>query len=159
GVIEMLMGIQDLRDAVALLLRALEALARIQRIYHQRLAALRAGDQVVEISQVVRGPDSFDEHRAHGLRVSGSEGLIEQSMLRCARHAVAPRGAFSDHRVDVDVPPHALGPFADVEQAEAAVTGWQAIDAVHLEADTGIDDVEHELLAVHRQPYRGALGT
>src|SRR5690242_1452331 len=62
GVIEVLVRVEHLRDREALPARRIETLAGIERIDDQRLSSLRAGNQVLEIPEVVGGPDSFDQH-------------------------------------------------------------------------------------------------
>ena len=76
GVIQVLMGVEDLGDGEAMLARGLQALVRIERIDDQSFTGLRAGDQVVEVSQVVRGPDSFDQHAipSRGVRAAFRPG-------------------------------------------------------------------------------------
>lgn len=56
----MVMGVQNLGDLPALFLGGGQALVILQRIDGQRLAAIRAGDQIIEIAVLVLGPDLFD---------------------------------------------------------------------------------------------------
>ena len=62
GMIAVLVGIQDLCDSPASLRRNREALVEVQRVYGECVAGLRAGDQVVEITVGIPGPDLFDDH-------------------------------------------------------------------------------------------------
>jgi hypothetical protein len=62
GVIAMLVGVEDLRDRPPARLRCIQAQPPFERVDRQRLAGLRAGDQVVEVAVVIGGPDAFDEH-------------------------------------------------------------------------------------------------
>src|SRR5690606_24948499 len=64
GVVEVLVRVQDLRDLPAALLRGGEALRVVERVDRQRLARLRACDQVVEVAVGIRRPDALDDHRA-----------------------------------------------------------------------------------------------
>ena len=61
-VVGMLMRVEDLRDRPATLIRHVQTLREVERVYRQRLASLRAGDQVVEITVGIAGPDLFDNH-------------------------------------------------------------------------------------------------
>jgi hypothetical protein len=62
GVVVVLVRVQDLRDGEAVRARGVEALPRVERIDDERLAGFRACDQVLEIAQLVRRPDAFDQH-------------------------------------------------------------------------------------------------
>ena len=62
GVVVVLVRVEDLRDAPAVLLGRGQALAVIERVDRQRLAGLFAGDQVVVVAVRVAGPDAFDDH-------------------------------------------------------------------------------------------------
>ena len=62
GMVLVFVGVDDLRDLPALLFGARQALLVIQRIDRQRLAGLRADDQVVKVAVGVCGPDLFDNH-------------------------------------------------------------------------------------------------
>lgn len=55
-VIAMLVGVQDMREGPAARADPLEAGLPVQRVDRQRLAALLAGDQIVEIAPAVGGP-------------------------------------------------------------------------------------------------------
>src|SRR5688572_16874496 len=70
-----------------------------------------------------------------------AQRFVEQSVLGFQRYPNAHGGAFADHGVDLDAAAHELEPLADAEQAEAALAGRQALDAIHLEAHARIDDV------------------
>src|SRR5580658_16327 len=66
GVVAVLVSVQDLGDGPALRTRRGLAQAPLQRIDRQRLAGLRAGDEIVEIAVIVGGPDAFDDHDLTG---------------------------------------------------------------------------------------------
>ena len=61
GVVEVFVRVEDLRDLPITLLGGGQALRMIQRIDRERLAGLRAGNQVVEVAIVVCGPDLLDD--------------------------------------------------------------------------------------------------
>jgi hypothetical protein len=61
GVVVMLVRVEDLRDAPAVLLGRGQALAVIERVDRQRLAAVGTRDQVVVVAVGVAGPDAFDD--------------------------------------------------------------------------------------------------
>ena len=62
GVVVVLVRVENLRDLPALRLGGGQALAVVQRIDRERLAALGAGDQVVVVAVGVAGPDALDDH-------------------------------------------------------------------------------------------------
>ena len=61
-VIAVLMRVEDLRDVPASLLCGRKALCIVQRINRQRLARLRAGNQVIKISIRIPRPDLLNDH-------------------------------------------------------------------------------------------------
>jgi hypothetical protein len=61
-VVTVLVGVQDLGDAPSLLLCRGEAFLVVERIDRERLAALGASDEVVEVAVAVAGPDLLDDH-------------------------------------------------------------------------------------------------
>ena len=130
SVIQVFVGIEDLRDREPVFARCLEALVRIEGIHDQRLAGLRAGDEIVENfadrlrPRFFRPACGFPSRRR--LAASGPERLVEQSMLRFQRYANAHCRALADHRVNVDVATHELETLADTEQAESTARGWAA---------------------------------
>ena len=56
------MGVQDLGNLPSARLCRREAFFVVQRIDRKRLAAVRAGDQVVEVAIGIAGPDALDDH-------------------------------------------------------------------------------------------------
>jgi hypothetical protein len=64
NVVVVFVRVEDLRDLPALHARGGQRLLAVERVDGQRLARLRARDQVVEIAQRVAGPDSLDDHVA-----------------------------------------------------------------------------------------------
>src|ERR1035441_6628010 len=62
GVVAMFMGVEDLADGPAHLLRTAQAGLPVERIDRQGLAGLAAGDQVVEIAALIVRPDALDQH-------------------------------------------------------------------------------------------------
>ena len=62
NVVVVLMGVQYLGDAPALVFGYFQALGAVQRVYGQGLASLRAGNQVIEITVGIGSPDLFDQH-------------------------------------------------------------------------------------------------
>src|SRR5580658_7608263 len=63
GVLEVLVRVQDLGDLPAALARGCQAQLPLQRIHGERLAALRAGNEIVKIPPGVTRPDALREHR------------------------------------------------------------------------------------------------
>ena len=61
-VVEVLVGVEDLGDLEAPLLRLRKAFPVVEGVDRERLPGLRAGDEIVEVAIVVTGPDLFDDH-------------------------------------------------------------------------------------------------
>ena len=61
GMVVVLVRVEDLRDAPAVLLGCGQALAVVERVDRQRLAGVGTGDQVIEVAIRVAGPDAFDD--------------------------------------------------------------------------------------------------
>jgi len=61
-VVVVFVRIQDLGNGPAFVLGGLQAFLVIQGVDREGLAGLAAGDEVVEITVGVRGPDLFDNH-------------------------------------------------------------------------------------------------
>lgn len=61
-VVAMFMGIEDLRDGPAVLLRDRQALLVVQRVNRQRVTGLRANDKVIKIAIGIACPDLFNDH-------------------------------------------------------------------------------------------------
>jgi hypothetical protein len=62
GMVAVLVRVQDLGDLPTVLLRRGQTLLVIQGIDRQRLARVRADDEVVEVAIRVGGPDLMDDH-------------------------------------------------------------------------------------------------
>jgi hypothetical protein len=60
--ITVFMGIQNLRNFPVTIGGDGQALLEIQWVYRERIAGLRTGDQIVEITITVTGPDLFHNH-------------------------------------------------------------------------------------------------
>ena len=84
GMVQVFVGVEDLRDREAARARDGEALAIVERVHGQRLARFGAGNQVVEIPVGVGGPDAFDEH------ATGRSNLNAGRIIGC-RQQTYPR--------------------------------------------------------------------
>src|SRR5258706_5069 len=60
--IEMLVRVENLPDGPAALGGAAQAGLPVQRVDHERLAGLGAGDEIMVVAQLVGRPDAFDNH-------------------------------------------------------------------------------------------------
>ena len=87
----MLMGIKDLGDVPALILRPLQALPVIQRVDSHCLTRLWTDNQVIEISVRVAGPYLLNDHNC-----SGAEWIIRipQKLRADKRHSGQVRGEY-----------------------------------------------------------------
>ena len=61
-VVVVLMGVQHLGDFPTPVLGVVQAHVVSQRVDGQRLAAIRTGNEIIEVTPVVTGPDLFDDH-------------------------------------------------------------------------------------------------
>src|SRR4029077_9613161 len=64
GMVAMFMSVENLPDGPTLGPGSREAFLMIERIDRQRFAGFLAGNQIVEITTSIRGPDLFDDHRS-----------------------------------------------------------------------------------------------
>ncbi len=64
GVVAVLVGVEDLRDLPAAFARRIKTQLPLERIDRERLAGLRAGDEIVEVAQGVSRPDPLGQHHA-----------------------------------------------------------------------------------------------
>src|SRR5207237_1231593 len=62
GVVGVRVGVEDLRDLAAVPARGFQAPPPLEGIDRERLAGLRAGDEIVEVAQGISGPDAFRQH-------------------------------------------------------------------------------------------------
>ena len=62
NVVMVLMGVEYLGDAPALVFGYFQALGAVQRVYGQGLAGLRTSDKVVEVTVGVGSPNLFNQH-------------------------------------------------------------------------------------------------
>ena len=88
GMVAVLVGVEDLRDVPTAIFRARETFLEVERIDGERLARLRAGDQVVEIAQGVARPDLLNDHVVSPISVRPGEA---DTLHQNDRHASKPR--------------------------------------------------------------------
>ena len=68
NMVTVVVSIEYLGDLPAFFFCSTQASAIFQWVNGQRFAGLRAGDQIIEVTEIVFGPDLFDEH--NGLQLN-----------------------------------------------------------------------------------------
>ena len=88
-VVEVMMGVQDLRDVPAALARSSQHQVGIERIDRERVPGLLAGDQIVVIAQTTVRPETLYDHFWWGERQTSGARAPEttRNVMSCEMRA------------------------------------------------------------------------